>query len=846
MIELEETANANITSQTDPASASDAAMAGEAKSEKQNVIENTFSAPDRINLGNSNSNAQAQMNAGFGLNRPQDASKEARIASRKSRIEANRAAKLKPEKVDDSVARRKPKLEPEQKETGKAKAQITQSSKRIESTKLTSTEFVTNVKVGIVSRESLRRMEEVRKKEFWEKRRSDEQTMSGDMNDDIASQWEKILKLEGPYELNEMLLKQKEACDTFIANKNKLINECIAELKGKDDEYVKELKRQAEEIDTLLERMEEQYRSFQTTLREEIEQIEKSFVEERTELIETNIKEVESLFTHRRDNESKFMEERADRIEDHIKQLESLRVRDAEEYNLVKIKLETDVQVLEQQLQQMRATYQLNTEKLEYNFQVLKKREEENATILGTQKRKITRLTDHLNMLKAKMAKQEKGFQQEYMSLTDDYKRITEQFKELQKKFRHFQIADDKKYREVWNMNKELTQELMRKVLQADRIIHEQQLGMKWTPPSEDLFRSNAEPDAALATGGDSLSGQKDSNMVQATIAASGVEGEATAGTLQAATAAAAAGAGILRENLMSKFKDHKGYSRTMKGMLELLCNEAGFLVEDKLQKLLAPLHRDEQSLMKLDSIFKALGVDSVEDIEKLTSYFVERDHATPSAATRDNNGVGGAMNPEEESKANGSETQSPDAAIAAPHTPRANVRTAGDDSIQTNLIHPDEVVRAIRRFLEDNKVEKTVAPGAHDPFSSIFDPSGASGKDSGKEKPDSEKDQVETEVKSKSERQREYWERMGNVIDDKSYRIWTAVYVAMEKYNALLTERFQLTQDISSIYHQNEELKTLLRQYMSAKVNDELQVPPTQIMLAQAGIVPNAGDNGK
>jgi hypothetical protein len=41
----------------------------------------------------------------------------------------------------------------------------------------------------------------------------------------------------------------------------------------------------------------------------------------------------------------------------------------------------------------MRATYQLNTEKLEYNFQVLKKREEENATILGTQKRKITRLT---------------------------------------------------------------------------------------------------------------------------------------------------------------------------------------------------------------------------------------------------------------------------------------------------------------------------------------------------------------------------------------------------------------------------------------------------------------------
>ena len=50
-----------------------------------------------------------------------------------------------------------------------------------------------------------------------------------------------------------------------------------------------------------------------------------------------------------------------------------------------------DVQILEQQLQQMRATYQLNQEKLEYNFQVLKKRDEENTITKSQQKRKITR-----------------------------------------------------------------------------------------------------------------------------------------------------------------------------------------------------------------------------------------------------------------------------------------------------------------------------------------------------------------------------------------------------------------------------------------------------------------------
>ena len=49
------------------------------------------------------------------------------------------------------------------------------------------------------------------------------------------------------------------------------------------------------------------------------------------------------------------------------------------------------LKILEQQLQQMRATYQLNQEKLEYNFQVLKKRDDENTITKSQQKRKITR-----------------------------------------------------------------------------------------------------------------------------------------------------------------------------------------------------------------------------------------------------------------------------------------------------------------------------------------------------------------------------------------------------------------------------------------------------------------------
>lgn len=47
----------------------------------------------------------------------------------------------------------------------------------------------------------------------------------------------------------------------------------------------------------------------------------------------------------------------------------------------------------------MRATYQLNTEKLEYNYRVLTERDMENSATLAHQKRKLTKLKDALSAL---------------------------------------------------------------------------------------------------------------------------------------------------------------------------------------------------------------------------------------------------------------------------------------------------------------------------------------------------------------------------------------------------------------------------------------------------------------
>ncbi|KAL2911141.1 hypothetical protein HK105_209389 [Polyrhizophydium stewartii] len=209
---------------------------------------------------------------------------------------------------------------------------------------------------------------------------------------------------------------------------------------------------------------------------------------------------------------------------------------------------------------------------------------------------------------------------------------------------------------------------------------------------------------------------------------------------------------------------------------------------------------------MKLDSIFKALGVETVEDIERLTSYFV-------------------------------AETDRP---ITGGYKSRSQLLT--DDAAK--LIHPNEVVRAIRKFVERNRegaghgspsrsARRLPSRSANTPEQ--LDAEGSELGDAAVAAAPAAQQNSATKVR---DLQREYWQRMANVIDDKGYRTWRAVYAAMEKYNRILTQRWQLSQEIHSVRHQNEELKALLRQYMAARVNDELQIPPTQIMLAQAGML--------
>ena len=89
------------------------------------------------------------------------------------------------------------------------------------------------------------------------------------------------------------------------------------------------------------------------------------------------------------------------------------------------------MQILETGMEDMKAVYRLNEEKLEFNHKVLKEREKVNSNTITSLKAKDRRNKDILRTVKEKFERQSKDFQNMNIKLTEDYKKFTKQFKEL-------------------------------------------------------------------------------------------------------------------------------------------------------------------------------------------------------------------------------------------------------------------------------------------------------------------------------------------------------------------------------------------------------------------------------
>jgi len=502
-----------------------------------------------------------------------------RIAARRRRAEA----KLKLEK--EETEGKKNKKDEQAEEVSQGAQQVGTSTAILERLRNETWDELTDIRVKFDDQENQRRIiEENNRLDRYEALQIEAVT-SGRKNASIEMKWADLLNMDIPQELNDQLQFQKNACQQIIESKDRRIRDFQTELKHKDEEYIKVLKQQSADITSLIGKMREQYHTLRRHYEEQLQEIESAFEAERSELLGKNKAEIEALFEKRRQmEETEFMERRQEREKEFQRLIEELRTHNADDYNKCKIALEKGIQELEQHLEKMMSTYLLNKEKLDYNLQVLQERNKEHSAIQSSYKNRLNRLRETLNNRMTQYHSLDQKYKHQNMELSEEYKRLTRQFKDLQEKFHHFEQADERKFREVWEMNEGEVRTLISKVLEADRLLHEQQLGHEWVPPKEEQLLQELDTfsESGTATGKSTAIASDD-----------------------------------MAQSVSGKYSASK-----VKKALDLIKEETQFLLDLKVREQMQSLPPEQKDVLQIDAILRYIGVESQDDVDLLVSIF--------------------------------------------------------------------------------------------------------------------------------------------------------------------------------------------------------------------------------
>ncbi|XP_043476968.1 dynein regulatory complex protein 1 [Leptopilina heterotoma] len=705
----------------------------------------------------------------------------------------------------------------EEEEVTNTEKQILTSAEQLDKFITDGNRMVTNVKVANDARELQRRAKEneIRQNllEMLEKNAGE----CMERYQEINSKWTSILESKDPLDIHSEMITQNEKCLAVLALKDSAIDNLKKELKIADEKFHLDLKKQTEDIDILIDRIDHHVNTMAKSFRKELAAIENTLQLERESLLEVSAKKWETLYNQRAENEIQGIEKRKEIMKEFQLKMNQVRIEHHEEYRAQKIKLEIEQQKLQQQIQQMKAICMLNVEKLDYNYNILKRREDENAIIKNHQKRKLNKLHDTISDLKKTYSNLEENTKLEMQKLSDQVLRAHKNILDLEEKSDLFTAINEKNYMEIWEMNSKIANDLFQKILTADKLIFDQVLGLEWEAPKKKLLKKE-----------DLVSYMKAMNVIEQKKKIDAEKMKMCEPYKPATT--------LEEINLERKLLVH---------IMKLISDRAGFLIEDKLKELLLNHSSENQIIVRLDSVFQALCIDSPENIDMLMNFFLpytycpicidnEKDESqkteTNSTPIEEDN-----EEPEDEPTRKLIETVKEE--VAAIFTPcrisRSSESTFAEKLDCTSSKTDKDTIEGSRSIEElscdcpdDLKKRKVTCDAGHilqiqvthviralteflEKYHSIQ--KGESTPDF-KEKLINQKFTISRNIQT--EDITKFWGRYREIFNEEKETLWDALLIGLNKYHDILKERHKLNEETESLRQQNSELHRLLKTY--------------------------------
>ncbi|XP_055009858.1 dynein regulatory complex protein 1-like isoform X2 [Boleophthalmus pectinirostris] len=304
-------------------------------------------------------------------------------------------------------------------------------------------------------------------------------------------------------------------------------------------------------------------------------------------------------------------------------------------------------------------------------------------------------------------------------------------YEDLQRKNLRFLLADAMKFEKMWLTLDEEVKELLERALDLDSTIYQQVLHLSWEQPE----LSCAEPWRRF---------------------------EETSMLLQSSRSSQEQNQEPQNQERHSKAEEKSHSPRTVHKLMEILCEEAGFLIEFLTDNELQSLDENERTRLKAGCLFKTLGI---KDVSQLVDFLCEYDQQ--------------------------SSRRRAEAEAAESRCSTGEVQTSPTAPVTSDPIDPTDILQALNVFINHHErgspMQRHLQLGCRDKWS------------------------VQSLKVLDMSKEEAYWESLSSTITAHKLYMWEAAERSLQQHHAVLCQMSELLLEIQTLQPENSELNTVL-----------------------------------
>ena len=353
-------------------------------------------------------------------------------------------------------------------------AVLSESSARLDCIQTASTKRIIQAKVQAEQQEAKRRDDEaddvLRRNEIVKRITEAEQDAA------VATGWKKCEEVTNAQDLCDLLKKQNFHCEKALSTLDDIGKQLGSQLRQKDHEYVNALKRNRLEIEKLQTCIESEHKMLKEAFERELKLIEDSLMSDKSNIVDDRQNRLDALMAERNNVELNSLENQLKTIDQNRLDIKAAEASGDEDALALKEKLEVELRRLEIRLEDTKARYLFESDKLEFDIRVLDELSDNTAEI-KKQKRRIMKGKEDLNRgINAKHREQERGAKENQI-LEDDCERIERQSNGLKEKFERFKISDNDRFHAILALHKDDLQQLQNELDKSKDFIFGGEIG---------------------------------------------------------------------------------------------------------------------------------------------------------------------------------------------------------------------------------------------------------------------------------------------------------------------------------------------------------------------------------